>query len=189
LKRAVSALAFLASLAAFLVFVGGGLFLLAVESSGERLTGGLLAVGGAVAFAAALMLILARQDAFRGAWRVAVIAAGFVATLPVAALSWAALRFAGLPGSGLPPVLEWSIRGVGLVLGLGALALLLLGYLRTVAAGEAAGRAAAAEWREPPRPQPIAWAEAPRIDFDADDEGDEVRVTPVRRVSGGGPRS
>jgi hypothetical protein len=179
LIRAVSALALLASLAAFIVFVGGGLFLLAVESSGERGAGALLAAGGAIAFAMALMLIFARRDAFGSAWRIAAIIAALVAMLPVAALSVAALRFAGLPAGSRTPLLDWPVFGAGLLLGLGALAILLLAYLRVRARREPRYVVEAAPKDIPP-PRPAAWVEAPPIDFDAEDE---VRVTPVRRAT------
>jgi hypothetical protein len=179
LKRAVAALAFLASLVAFAVFVGGGLFLLLVESSGERGTGALLALGGIIAFAATLALIFARDDIIDRVGRSAgASVAAFVAVLPVAALAFGAFRFAGLPiGSSLPR-LDWAVFAVGLLLGLGAASILLLGYRRAMDASNATVAHEAQPHANDPAPQKIStWAEMPRLQFDAEEE---VRVTRVR---------
>jgi hypothetical protein len=178
-KRAVAALAFLASLVAFAVFVGGGLFLLLVESSGERGTGALLALGGMIAFAAALALIFAADDMFDRMGRAAgASVAALIAVLPVAALAFGAIRFAGLPiGSSLPR-LDWAVFAVGLLLGLGAASILLLSYWRAMGAPNATVAHEAQPHASEPAPEKIStWAEMPRLQFDAEEE---VRVTRVR---------
>ena len=181
LRRAVAALALLASLVAFAVFVGGGLFLLAVESSGERAAGALLALGGAIAFASALALIFARDGIFDRVGRaVGAATAALLAVLPVAALAFAAFRFAGLPTGSSLPRLDWAVFGVGLLLTLGAASILFLGYLRAVSASTKALRVQGygrAHTNEPARQETSTWAEMPRLRFDAEDE---VRVTKVR---------
>ena len=180
LRRAVAALAFVASLVAFAVFVGGGLFLLAVESSGERGAGALLALGGAIAFASALALIFAGDAVFERTGRgVAAAAAALFAVLPVAALAFAAFRFTGLPTGSLLPRLDWAIFAAGLSLTLGAASILFLGYWRAVGASikGAARQLVGARANEPARQETSTWAEMPRLRFDGEDE---VRVTKVR---------
>ena len=61
LKRLVTVLAFLSSFAALIVVAGGGLALFAIEVSGERGMGALLALCSGVAFAAVMALIFARE--------------------------------------------------------------------------------------------------------------------------------
>ena len=180
LRRAVAVLAFLASLVAFAVFAGGGLFLLAVESSGERAAGALLALGGALAFASALVLILGKDHIFDRAGRAAgAAAAAFLAVLPVAVLAFGAFRFAGLPTGSSLPRLDWAVFGFGLLLTLGAASILFLGYLRAASASMAgaARQDVRAHANEPARQETSTWAEMPRLRFDAEDE---VRVTKVR---------
>lgn len=130
MKRLVAGLAFLSSVAAFLVVVGGGLALFAIESSGERGAGAAMAVSGSLAFAAAMVLIFAGEGVFsdrRSAW--AIIAA-LLGLLPVAALSIGALRFSGFPISGAVPAVAWPIFALGVVLALGAVSVLMVGYWR-----------------------------------------------------------
>ena len=174
MKRTISALAFLSSLVACLVFIGGGLFLLAVENSGERGAGAMLALFGAVAFAAAWLLVFGRDEIFERPGRPIGLAAGAIlAALPVAALAFGALRFAGIPLGSPVPRLDWSVFVVGIALALGAASILLLGYLRS-----ARPVAPRADW--PPHPlrrdrKPSPDAETARMRPDADD----IRVTPV----------
>ena len=74
MHRAIAAVAFLASLVSLLVIAGGGAALLAIENSGERGVGALLALGGLVAFAAVGTLVFAKKGTFasglrRAGWR------------------------------------------------------------------------------------------------------------------------
>jgi hypothetical protein len=140
-KWVIAALAFLTSLVAFVVLTGGGMLLLMVDVSGERGTGALLAFAGAVAFLGAMVLIFAPPGTFRGfGGRSVAVAVGIVAALPVGALSWAALRFAGVPWGNRFPLLDWTSFAVGVLLGLGAASLLVLGYWRMREAGGAGAR-------------------------------------------------
>jgi len=175
LKRAISVLAFASSLVACLVFIGGGLFLLAVESSGERGTGAAVALFGAVAFGAASILVFGKDEIFDKVGRpIGAVAAVVIAVLPVAALAFGALRFAGIPLGSPVPRLDWSVFAVGAMLAIGAAAIFLLGYLRA-----AEGRQRAADWPEHPLRrirEESPRAEKRRTRYDADDD---VRVTPV----------
>jgi hypothetical protein len=196
LKRLIAGLALLTSVAAFLVIAGIGLAALAIESSGERLNGALLAVGGAIACAATLVLIFARKGAFsgRGGW-LGALAAALIGALPVAALGVAALTFSGLPLGSAVPRLDWLMFAAGFVLLLGALSVLAHGYLRTGEARRAAARPAkrpepAARPRVKPRASalPHRWwleeadrpARPPPHDVH---EEEEVRVTPIELPS------
>lgn len=180
MRQAVSALAFLAALAAFLTFFAGGLLLLVVESSGERMTGALLAFGSAVAFGLALLVIFGRDATFAGRSGVIFVAAGFVAMLPVAALAFAVLRFAGVPG-GTTALLDWSALAVGLILCFGAAAILVRGWRRGRIVANPERGAETEMWTAPPV-RPAAWKQVPPVRFDADFDEDEVRVTPVRHA-------
>ncbi len=179
MRRAVAALAFLTSLVAAAIFVGGGLFLLAVESSGERGMGALLALGGTIALASALALIFARDEIFERTGRgVGVAVAALLAMLPVAALAFGAIRFAGLPVGSNLPLLDWMIFATGLLLALGAASILWLGYLRAASVSRTGPRYdSGAQRSEPPPWKTSTWAEMPRLDFEAEEE---VRVTRVR---------
>lgn len=131
MRRLVVGLALLSSIAAFLVIAGGGLFLLAVESSGERGSGALLALSGTIAFAAAMALVFAGSGAFAGAaGRAVVVIAALLGMLPVATLSAGLLRFSGFPLGSPVPLFDWAVFALGVVLGLGALSVLVLGYWR-----------------------------------------------------------
>ena len=132
MRPVLSGLAFLTSLISLLFIAGGGVALFAIENSGERGTGALLALGGAIAFGAVMALLFAKEGTFRGtAGRAMAIAAAIVGALPVAAISFAAVRFAGLPiGSGTPTV-DWSVLLTGVVLALGTLAILAIGHRRS----------------------------------------------------------
>jgi hypothetical protein len=179
LQRIVAALAFISSLVAFLVVSGTGLFLLLVESSGERGSGALLALAGALAFAAALAVLLAREDALRGPGvQAAIAAAAVLAALPVAALSWAALRFAGLPIGSRTPTLDWAVFSVGVVLALGAVSILLLGYLRLRGRPRRRSTPREADLRAAQRQLRAAIEQDRDIRMTADEE-DDIRV---RRV-------
>jgi hypothetical protein len=175
LKHVVSLLALLASLAAFAMFVGGGLFLLIVESSGERGAGALLALGGTIASLATLALVFAKRDAFEGK-RGAPLAVftALVAVLPIVVLAWGAFHFAGFPAGTTMPLLDWSIFAAGVALALGALSILVLGYLRI--AGGFDRRAMPQEEAWELEVQPRATAKRPsRVVH----EDDDIRVTPV----------
>jgi hypothetical protein len=131
-KQVLGALAFLASLVSLLVIAGGGIALFAIENSGERGTGALLAFGGILAFCVVLTLVFAKDGTFAGpVGRAMAITAAIAGALPVAALSFAAVRFAGLPiGSGTA-ALDWSVLLVGVGLAIGTLAILALGHRRS----------------------------------------------------------
>jgi hypothetical protein len=129
-KRLVAGLAFLSSVAAFLVVVGGGLALLVIESSGERGAGAALALSGSIAFAAAMLLIFAGEGVFSGRGSVWAIVAALLGVLPVAALSIGTLRFSGFPISSAVPAVDWPVFALGVVLALGAVAVLMTGYWR-----------------------------------------------------------
>jgi hypothetical protein len=203
-KRLVSSLAFLSSLAACIVVVGGGLTLLAIENSGERFSGALLALGGSVAFAATMILIFARRGAFAGpGGRVGALAAGVLGTLPMAAICMAALRFSGLPYASPVPLVDWPVFGVGVVLALGAASVLALGIIRMREFPARAPVAAPAAMAQPlpPRPSPRRLPERPAearptiqerperlrlrpAEWQEEDLGDEdIHVTPVELPS------
>jgi hypothetical protein len=132
MRWAINAMAFLSSLAALAVIAGGGLTLLAVENSGERVTGALLAFGSFVAFAAVMALLFLREGTFaEGGWQALAIAAAIVGTLPVAVLAYTAIRFAGVPFDSPVPLLDWTVLALGALLGLGVIAILALGHHRT----------------------------------------------------------
>jgi hypothetical protein len=202
LKRLVAGLAFLSSVAAFLVVVGGGLALLLIVNSGERGAGALLALSGSISFAAAMMLLFAGDGALaRLGGRAGALIATLLAVLPPAALSLAAMRFAGFPFGGAAPFL-WSALVAGVAFALGTLSVAAVGYERM-----SAGRRAPAVRREAPRRAPdpevtLQSAAVSREDAfrqaaerrrlfiaenrrpadaseEAAPEDDEVRVTPV----------
>src|SRR5215207_7711969 len=126
MQRAIAAVAFLASLVSVIVIAGGGAALLAIENSGERGSGALLALGGAVAFAAVAALVFAKKGTFAsGARRVLAIAAAIVGAIPVA----------GLPFGSVMPTIDWGPPGLGVVMGLGVLAILALGHRRSQEGG------------------------------------------------------
>jgi hypothetical protein len=132
LKRLVTALAFLSSLAAAVVIAGGGLALLAIENSGERGVGALLAFCSAIAFAAVMALVFAKDGAFgEGVWKAVAIAAAIVGAIPAAALAFAAVRFAGLPLTSRVPLIDWTVLATGVSFGLGAVSILALGHRRS----------------------------------------------------------
>lgn len=132
MRRLIAVWALLSGLAAAVAFVGGGLTLLAIENSGERGVGALLALCGAVAFAAVMVLVVAKEGAFgEGVWRAAAIAAAIVGAMPVAALAYTAIRFAGIPFGSSIPLIDWSALATGLLLGLGVIAILALGHRRS----------------------------------------------------------
>jgi hypothetical protein len=132
LKPLVTVLALLTSIASLVVIAGGGLALLAIEVSGERGVGALLALCSGLAFAAVVALVLAPDGFFgEGIRRAGAIAAGIVGAIPVAALAYVAIRFAGIPIGSRMPLLDWAVLAVGIVFGLGALAILALGHRRS----------------------------------------------------------
>lgn len=132
MKRLVTALAFLSSVAAAIMIVGGGLALLAIEISGERGTGALLALCGAISFAVAMALIFAKEGAFgEGVWRAAAIAAAIIGAAPPAALAFVAIRFAGFPFRSATPLVNSAVLAIGVFFGLGAISILALGHRRS----------------------------------------------------------
>lgn len=136
MQRAIGVVAFLASLVSLIVIAGGGAALLAIENSGERGAGALLALGGAIAFAAVATLVFAKGGTFAtGARRVAAIAAAIVGAIPVAALAFVLIRFAGLPFESVMPLIDWAALALGVLLSLGVLAILALGHRRSQEGG------------------------------------------------------
>jgi hypothetical protein len=136
LKRVVTVLALLSSLTSLVVVAGGGLALLAIENSGERGVGAMLTLCSAIAIASVMALIFAGEGFFReGVWRAVAIAIAIIGAMPVAALSYVAIRFAGFPLGSRMPLVDWSVLGVGLLLGLGALSILALGHRRSQEGG------------------------------------------------------
>ena len=134
-RRLVAGLAFLSSLCACVVVAGGGLVLLAVESSGERGTGALLALSGTIAFAAAMLLVFAGRGMLarmftRSGGRALAVTAALLGALPMAALAAAAMHFSGVPLGSATPLLDWLVFALGLLLALGALSVLALGAWR-----------------------------------------------------------
>ena len=132
MRRITTVLAFLSSVASFIAIVGGGLALLAIEVSGERGMGALLALGGIVAFAAVVALIFAREGAFGwGVWKGVAIVAAVVGAIPPAGIAFFAIRFAGLPFGSRMPAVDWTVLMVRILFGLGAIAILALGHRRS----------------------------------------------------------
>jgi hypothetical protein len=104
-------------LISLLFIAGGGVALFAIENSGERGTGALLALGGTIAFGAVMALLFAKDGTFGGAsGRAVAIATAIVGALPVAAISFAAIRFAGFPIGSRTPAVDWSALSAGVVL-------------------------------------------------------------------------
>lgn len=131
MRRIICALAFLSSLAAVVAIAGGGLALLVIENSGERGMGALLALGEMIAFAAVMVLIFAEEGTFGEGMRQALaIVLAIIGAAPVAALAYIAIRFAGLPLGSVMPLIDWSVLAAGVLLGIGAIAILALGHQR-----------------------------------------------------------
>jgi hypothetical protein len=183
MHRAIAAVAFLASLVSLLVIAGGGAALLAIENSGERGVGALLALGGLVAFAAVGTLVFAKRGTVAsGLRRALAIAAAIVGAIPVAVLAFVLIRFAGLPFNSVVPMIDWAALALGVAMAFGVLAILALGHRRSQEGG--------VEELEPPvvvHMQQIRHAQQQlRSAFEADelrpglhDADDEIRV---RRV-------
>jgi amino acid transporter len=131
LRLLVVAGAFGSSLLAFVLLLAIGAFLAGFEQTGARGTGLLLVVCAVVAFSAALFLVFARPGYFGGRLRRPLgMVVTFVAAAPVVALAWAALFFTGLPLGTDLPLMDWPLFAAGLVLALGSVSILALGYRR-----------------------------------------------------------
>ena len=136
MRRILNGLALVTSALAFIATTGTGLFLAGVEQSGERGLGVLLAAAGAAAFGAVLYLVFAPTAYFRRrASKALGVLAAIIGLLPLAALSAAALSFVGVPYGSALPRLDWTLFAVGLLFGLGALAIAALGFVRTAPGG------------------------------------------------------
>jgi hypothetical protein len=132
MQRAIGVVAFLSSLVSLMIVAGGGVALLTIENSGERVSGALMALGGAVAFAAVAALAFAKRGAFAsGARRALAIVAAIIGAIPVAALAFVLIRFAGLPFDSVMPMVDWTSLALGVLMGLGVLAILALGHRRS----------------------------------------------------------
>ncbi|HWT30879.1 MAG TPA: hypothetical protein VN240_07620, partial [Propylenella sp.] len=146
LRPLIAAMAFGASLLAFLILLGIGAFLAGVEESGARGAGLLLALSAVVAFGAALFLIWAPKGYFgRRLRRPLGVVVTLAAAAPVATLAGAALVFTGVPLGTRLPLMDWPIFAAGLALGLGGVCILAAGYRRL---SETAGRVEPAAWAE-----------------------------------------
>jgi hypothetical protein len=180
LRRAIKVAALLATAVTFLVATGIGLVLVLVPQSGERGSGALLVLAGCLALGGALFLSFAGDRHFESAGGIVLAAVTtLLAFIPVAGLAGAAIFFAGLPFGSVIPLADWSILALGILLALGACAILALGYGRVV--------------RRPP-PEPAfetrdldAARRQLRDAFERDragplryDRDDDVRVTHVR---------
>ena len=131
MRSLTAALAFGATLLAFLLLLGTGAFLAVVEESGARGAGVLLALSAAVAFGAAAFLIWAPTGYFsRPLRRPLGVVITLAAAAPPAALAAAALVFTGLPLGTRLPLMDWPLFAAGLVLALGTLCVLAVGYRR-----------------------------------------------------------
>ena len=138
MRRAIAAMAFVASFISLILIAGGGAALLAIENSGERGTGALLVLGGLVAFAAVAGLVFARKGIFAGgARRALAIAAAIFGAIPVGGIAFVLVRFAGLPFDSAAPMLDWGALVLGTAMGLGVLAILALGHRRSLEGGVA----------------------------------------------------
>lgn len=164
MRIAIVCAAFASSLLAFIAMLGTGLFLAAVEQSGARGAGLLLGLAGIIAFGSALFLILAPAAYFRDPRRKTIgMAATLAAAMPVAVFGWAAFLFSGLPIASRSPLIDWMAFGSGVVLALGAMCILALGFLRVRGRPEA-------------RPPPPGARLPPEDPYDMDDD---VKVTRV----------
>lgn len=181
LQRVATVLAWLSSVVTFAAITSLGLFLLLVESSGERFTGLLLVLAGSAAFLCALFLLLARSSFFRGTGgRAAGISAMVLACAPVAALGAAALAFAGIPVGSRLPAVDWTAFSVGVVLLVGSLAIVGRGIQRIGHANQP---------KASPLPQQIRRAQLhlravlePEDEPAADFQDEDIRVTRVDPV-------
>jgi hypothetical protein len=123
--------AFVSALMAFVVIGGGGIALAGLQGSGERMPGAAVAVVAGLALGCAMALVFAPRGAFRsGARRALGITSAFVGALPAAALSCAAFIFAGVPWGSRMPIVDWAVFAAGIAFALGALSIVVLGYLR-----------------------------------------------------------
>jgi amino acid transporter len=130
-RRTIAAVAFITSLAAYLIIMVTGVGLAAVEQSGERGLGVLLVAGGTLAFAAAMVLVFAGSARLRKAsGRAGLAIATLCAIVPVATLAGAAFAFAGLPMDSPMPALDWGVFAIGAGFSAGALCLAILGWSR-----------------------------------------------------------
>ncbi len=179
MKRLITTLAFLTSLATALVVVGGGLALLIIRDSGERGSGALLALCGVVAFAFAMVLVYAREGAFSGrVLSAGAIAAGILGAMPVAALAYAAIRFADyFPLKSPVPIIDWTAFVAGILLALGALAIVALGYWRSQE-GDTLPVVHMQQIRNAQEQLHAAFEQSAALQRDGDAD-DEVRVTRV----------
>lgn len=202
MKGLIAGLGFLVSLAAFLVVVGGGLFLFVVENSGERGAGALLALSGSIAFGAATVVAFGRGMFARRGGRSGAVICTFLGILPPAALAIIALRISGLPPESDAPLVDWSIFAVGFGFALGALALAATGYWCAKAAAAhvtGASEPKAKDESSPSATEPVperaakpnlaaAMAAAsepepspppPQQNSPASEDDEDIRVTPV----------
>ena len=161
--------AFIASTVAFIAALAIGLFLAGVDESGMRGTGLLLAGGAVVAYAAALLIIVGPPRLFRGRGRVLAWLAALIAIVPLLAISGAALSVSGNPLGSTAPTLEYPAFAAGVLLAVGAAALVRLAVSKPRGARPATLPGAAPQVERSPEQGP------PSRRADDDDE-EEVRV-------------
>lgn len=120
-----------ASLLAFLAGAGVGGFLIIVQDSGARMPGALIASGAAIGLAAAMFLLFASNQAFRGiTGRATAVMAALLAATPLLALAYSAVVLADV----LLRLQTWAgyaILGAAACFVLGTLAIAWLAYDRT----------------------------------------------------------
>lgn len=132
MKLVAIVLAALSSFVSLLVLTGGGLALLAIEVSGERGVGALLAACGLAASAAVAALIGARYGTFgSGLRRAAAIVLAMVGAAPPAILAFLAFSFARSPWGSPVPTMEWAALAGAILLGVGVVSILAIGHWRS----------------------------------------------------------
>lgn len=115
--------ALVASIVAFLGALGIGLFLAAVDVSGERGAGVLLMLGATLAFGSSMLVMFGPNRLFRGSARALALVAGLIAIVPLVAISAVALSFSGNPLGSKLPALDGAMFAVGVLLAAGAVAM------------------------------------------------------------------
>ncbi len=115
-----------ASIVAFLGALGIGLFLAAVDVSGERGAGVLLMLGATLAFGSSMLVMFGPSRLFRGSARALAFVAGLIAIVPLVAISAVALLFSGNPLGSELPALDGAMFAVGVLLAAGTVAMVAL---------------------------------------------------------------
>ena len=177
LRSLMKLTAIAASAIAFIACLSIGAFLAGVPESGARGAGVLLVISAVLAFAAALFVVLAPRRRTRGAGRMVVVLAAFLALLPMVAISGVALSFSGNPLGSASPYLDWASFAVGILLALGAVSIAALAVLP----GRAPPQSGAAS-------DVVVQGSGPG-ESAAIVSGDDLPVRKAGSGAGGGPRS